>query len=550
MKARDILPFHQIIILLLFALQVALAQESLVPYHWAQDYLNYFRSRGWLQELSPIQRPYSRMEIARQLLDEDWENHALSPEENNMLLQLLHEFQPEMKWLVQKEPANSRWKRLLQRLWRKLQSEFTPSETPPAFIAGSFSTIQLNREQKPASRFWGHTQLGILWQKHLLLYQNLSVFNHVDTGYIGKKFRNLYALAEQAYLQYRNPWLYVKIGRDFFQIGPGQSGQLLISDNSRPFDMYFAQLKSSCIAFSFWGFLLNKRPNRQQFTRTVLPYANRFLNGHRLSLNLKHRFYLGLSEVILYGGPQSGWDLGYMNPFIPFYSHLVNGPGIEGNILLNLDFAWYFHPNWNMYGEFLVDDFQVDRKTPGDLEPNELGLLIGLQHAQFLLGRPLLWTIEYVQIRNRTYNAPQNDWEKFLHRNKVIGYYLGNNLEHFFLKSNLWLAKKWQMQLHASLIRQGEGSVQGEFNKDYLQHSVSEGYHEPFPYGIVENHWQWTLQARYYGFSTIWVALELQADFYRNYQHIPNNRFHDTSVWLLVWLNWKQLFTSSSQWLP
>ena len=36
------------------------------------------------------------------------------------------------------------------------------------------------------------------------------------------------------------------------------------------------------------------------------------------------------------------------------------------------------------------------------------------------------------------------------------------------------------------LGRRGEGSVAGEFNKDFLEGDVSTGYEEPFPYGTKE----------------------------------------------------------------
>ena len=47
------------------------AQETLPPYHWANAYIDYLKVRGHLPELSLIDRPFSRQQIAKQLLQVD-----------------------------------------------------------------------------------------------------------------------------------------------------------------------------------------------------------------------------------------------------------------------------------------------------------------------------------------------------------------------------------------------------------------------------------------------------------------------------------------------
>ena len=82
------------------------------------------------------------------------------------------------------------------------------------------------------------------------------------------------------------------------------------------------------------------------------------------------------------------------------------------------------------------------------MEPNEIGLLIGgnwTNPFQWSLSR---FNVEYVQIWNRTYNAPIFDWGKFIHRNEIIGYYLGNDLKAWYASVGKWWRAKLLTKLY------------------------------------------------------------------------------------------------------
>ncbi len=120
----------------------------------------------------------------------------------------------------------------------------------------------------------------------------------------------------------------------------------------------------------------------------------------------------------------------------------------------------------------------------------------------------------------------------------MIGYYLGNNLERYLGNLYFWWRPNLQVHLFASLTRQGEGSVQGEFNKDYLNYTVEEGYSEPFPYGVVENHLEVGAQLFLKLTSAATLTLEFRKNNYDNYRHRKGYRFTDTHWRLNLWLEW------------
>jgi hypothetical protein len=272
--------------------------------------------------------------------------------------------------------------------------------------------------------------------------------------------------------------------------------------------------------------------------------ANRYLNGHRIGLNIKNKLFFGLSEVVLYGGPDRVWEFGYMNPLGIYYAQNVNQePGVpEANLFYNIDWDLYLFPNWEIYGEFLIDDYQVEKKSPGDLEPNELGLIAGANWSNPLGLAGGLFNFEYVQVRNRTYNIAQNDWNKYLHRNEVIGYSLGNNFYGLGGAFSYWFKPEWNVKLFSSLVKQGEGSVAGEFNDDFLDYTVEEGYSEPFPFGVVERRWQYGASAFFKPHNLWHISLNLAFNDVNNYQNISGNTFSEFTFKIALWLQWSNLW--------
>ncbi len=521
------------------------AQETLPPYHWANDYIDYLKVQGYLPDLSFINRPFDRPEIARQLLNIDWVKLAQSPTDRAVVKTLYREFSPEMRLLGRSDVQ--KWRPLLKKAREFLQLEIPERSPSPGIKAGAFGEAGFNYRGDSGDQFGDvdfHTQFGMFWKNQLTFYNNFKVFNRADSNYIGKEFRGLFGFVEQGYVGIHKKWFQAKFGRDFLQLGPGRSGQLLISDNSRPFDMYHIRVGGRVFQFSFWGIMLNKRPLKDDQLRTLSVAANRYLNGHRFSLNLKNRIFIGVSEVILYGGPERTWELGFMNPFGIYYMHNVNlEPGASnGNVLYNLDWDLYLLPRLEIYGEFLLDDFQIDKKVPGDLEPNELGFLGGIKWANPLHLAHSVLDAEYVQIRNRTYNVSSSDWEKFLHRNEVIGFFAGNNLERLEGGLTYWLHPDFRVRLFSTLTRQGEGSVQGEFNQDYLNFTVEEGYSEPFPFGTVERRFRLGLSAFFKPHRYGHIGVDIFWDDVANYRHVVNRNFSEVTARVSLWLQWSNFW--------
>ncbi|GAB4335170.1 MAG: hypothetical protein Kow0037_14690 [Calditrichia bacterium] len=480
------------LLILLTLTTLTFSQTSVPAWHWTLPYLDQLKTAGYLEQIDWTNRPLQREEIAETLA-------AI----------LLNDLPPQYRKIVQ----------ILKKEFPRIQKAI--AETPGVRAEADF------RARQSAPDFVNHGAFEIYpqlrWQAapRTTFYAALKVFNRAPDGYIGKEFRDLFAYIEQGYLNYRGRYLNFTLGRDFLQTGAGRSGQLLLSDAFRPMDHYRLRVGGQHIAFSFMGAQLDRR-----YSPDAGAWANRFMNGHRLHINLKNRYYLNFSEMVIYGGPQESWNLAFMNPFGFYYGVTTNGPATAANFLYSIDWDFYLPYRLNFYGELLIDDLQVDKKTPGDLEPDEIGLLLGLNWHPEKLDPALRVNLEYAQVRNRTYNAPQHDWERWVHRNKPLGYWLGND----FKRWQLQVEKLWRQELRTRIAiartLKGEGDVFGEFNTDYLNYTVEEGYDEPFPWGIVQKEWQWGGEISW-PFKK-WLVLQASCAWhaYNNYRHQTGKK-HD-----------------------
>ena len=515
------------------------AQETIPPFHWSNSYIDYLKVRGYFPELWVIERPYTRQEIAKQLLLIEWDLLRENPTDQGTVKLLYREFAPEMKLLG--DSKDRKWRTLIQDAIDYLQIRFFPETISPRLKLGAFGEGAYLNSDKMDNTFdyFINTQAGLFWKDFLTLYNSIKIFNNAPPGYIGKEFRGMHAFVEQGYIAVNLEWLHAKFGRDFKQIGPGRSSQLLMSDNSRTFDMYHVRLGKSLLQFSFWGMFLDRIADTQSSA-----VANRYLNGHRIGLNIKNKMFFGISEVALYGGPGRVWEIGYMNPLGVYYAQNVNSESgaADANLLYNIDWDLFLWPNWEIYGEFLIDDYQVEKKSPGDLEPNELGIIAGVNWSNPLNLKGGLFNFEYVQVRNRTYNVAQNDWNKYLHRNEVIGHALGNNFYGFGTSLSYLFKPELNLKVFTNIIRQGEGSVQGEFNTDFSNFTVEEGYSEPFPFGVVEKRFQYGLSAFYKPHQLGHFSLDLAFNDISNYQNTSGNEFSEFTFKIALWLQWSNIW--------
>lgn len=512
----------------------AIGQESLPTYHWAYYYIDQLflqindHTLGKKCSLFILNKPYTRREVASWLigLRKAVEPGQISFGQHSefLLNRLYQEFSSEMTLLEKKIPEN----KLNLALLLHPQTEMVHDQA-----------FDVNGQYRVSASL----VLGNWLTMATTINNNRSLRN--NPLYWGKKKWGQTIYSEQGYARLHWRQFELRLGRDFIKWGPGKTGQLLFSDYTRPLDFigFSAQLKKIKLTY-FLANLERKPLDKSLQVQYNGLYANRYVSAHRLDLRLfRNKLHLGLTEAVLFGGPGRNVEFAYANPFITYFGAVVNDPqkyifGGKGNLFADFEIKVYPYSKLALWTEIMVDDFQVDRGKVADLEPAEWGLLVGGQIAD-----PFGWLgsdfwLEYVRITNRTYNAYVS-WERWVSCNRPIGYYLGNDFDRLEARMSHWLNSNLRFYLGVVRMRRGEGRIEKPFDTPWEEHTLEDGYHEPFPTGIVEKSLEIPISLVFQPNACFWLSAGAKYTYIQNVENRVREKQQDWSFKVDAWFQWR-----------
>lgn len=524
----------------------AALKETLPTYHWSYSVIDQLRLRGYFPKLFISRRPFMRGDIARSLqtLQTEIEAGARQPSkmERWLLNQLNDEFSDELTALSE-SPGDYRLK---VGAFSRLDGVYQPDE----FENGSVIHYSVNPGRSGTrARENIRTKMSAGTDK-LIVFHSLRFDRNLgdDPTYIGDEFLGFTAFTEQAYVQGHYGPVRFQLGRDFLVLGSGKSGHLLLSDNSRTFDMYNVDFTAAFLKFTAFGIELDDIPLDNIVVRGIGPVntARRFINGHRLDVRLGAWAQIGISEMVLYGGPDRTFELAYVNPVNYYNGVTLNDSdtlGRPSNTLGLIDFVVFPRTGLKLFGEILIDDVKVENRVITDLEPHKIGLLFGgsLANPAGLDGVTL--HAEYARVANRTYNAFFNTWERHIHRTRPIGYFLGNNFDRLELGGQAWFSRSLSVSAGYEYLRQGRDNVNSPYNMDYLSvPSVDAGYSEPFPFGPVQRTHAANLSIEFLRSIDWRLQMDLRVARVNNFAFSGQNRNHIQQFRLGLFVDFDQIW--------
>ncbi len=515
---------HLSIFIFLFFFPVlagASLHQTLPSWHWAYQFIDELRLRGCFKELYATNRPYTRGEVAEGLVR--IENKLkegklfLSASDSKLIEKLEREFEKEIKELESKTQEKNK------------------------VILGCRIQSDINKPEEGKTKYRGiyRSKISVPLGAHVEVYNGINFNQYLidDTTYVGKKWRGIVGYTEQAYAAASLGRFRFKFGRDFLRWGAGESGTLLFSDVTRPLDQFTASVRMGPFQYTFLASVLDDISLDSEVADSLGgSIAKRYISAHRLDVNLFHgRFQCSVTEAVLYGGVNRQLDWVFLNPFIFYHGAQLNKSG-SANTFGTLDVIFIPLKKWEIYGSLLIDDIQIEKTGPGDLEPNEIGWIVGTRLGDPFGVSGLTLLGEYVRVTNRTYKTP-NPWETFTFRNKPLGYPLGNDFDCWqagvskWFGGNLWIGFKY------SMIRKGEGSLFTPWDAPWFEYTVEQGYSEPFPTGIVEKRNEFGFSFKYYP-SVHWgVEGKFSSLKYRNRDHMLG-QIQNEIIWKLgLWMN-------------
>ncbi|PID26605.1 MAG: hypothetical protein CR982_09640 [Candidatus Cloacimonadota bacterium] len=309
--------------------------------------------------------------------------------------------------------------------------------------------------------------------KNLTLYNQMLLDQALydNPNYSGKKWNGLAGYTRVAFCEYRYNFLTARFGKYPVDQGVSNFDNLLFSETHEGFTKLHLIANFDHFSFETFSGKLNS--------------IDRNISMHRVKFDINRYIKFNITEVAVYTGET---NIEYVNPFTFYHGVQLNGGG-ESNTIGYFEFETYPTDYLRIYSGLLIDDIQVEEKSVGDLEPNELGWIIGFSFKD-IISKDDLFEYEYSGITNRTFNTTHKG-QKFMlgeadSETELLGNKLGNDFDihraRYINKVNNSI--KWNISL--SYLRKGEGSVQGDFDEPWEEFTLEEGYSEKFPYGDIK----------------------------------------------------------------
>jgi uncharacterized membrane protein YbhN (UPF0104 family) len=463
------------------------AQEPLgsrnLPYdHWAYEYIEHLRPRGYLANLNPLVQPYRRLEVARGLVELD---PAELPEPESHWVQMLQdELSRELARLEGSETghwgidlsggARASTSKRLQVLRPTGDEDIWPWYTAGGWIEGGPFAMET---RLLADRYLLHDPDGD------------------DPG------QRRFGRADNAYLSLTVPLGSFSLGRvkrNWSMLG---SDGLMLSDVATAYPQLSLELKVGRLAVrSVTGEL------------ETIDGRKRYLAGHRLDYEADN-LVLSFGESILYAGT-TGLSLRFLNPaeFL-FFDH-DNAPGdLTQNLMLDGQ-IWYRTGKWVFHFEGMLDDVDV---IPGERDPEPLlyGFTLGARVSSI---KP--WVdigVTYEQVAAFAYRTPN-----LVDNYDFLGRGLGHNYSDYDLLTLVLDLYPAMAGLRISPVIQHQRQGEGDF-RDPVPPMAEYLASPALLIGTVEKTLRLGVRGRYQPYRHFWLGWDLGENFVRNARSVEDD---------------------------
>ncbi|MBD3297211.1 MAG: hypothetical protein GF341_01020 [candidate division Zixibacteria bacterium] len=419
---------------------------------WIYDAVFALSSRGHFPELLLHTRPYTRGAVASYLEQIAVADRAYPLGDRILIDRLRDEFREELR--TERNDDGDEFVRLgigptahIDQIRHGAARNRAGFDAVGSFGVGrSFATrarLRVDTDGRHDSQFHGE-----YWKEHFTAWLEQAVL----TGHVGR-FTGAF-------------------GREYWRWGRSPIDAMLMSNHSPPFNGLRLLYRSTTWSFQLVATMLDS------MLVPEVGKANRYLIGHRFNWRPRHNLELAVSEVIVFGGVDRPWALNYLNPIVPYYWEQLNND-TNDNPLWNFELSWRPLNRLEVYGEWMIDDFQIDFHS----EPQQIGVLIGTAWTPDPQHR-LLITAEYQRINTFVYGQSR-PWNRYYHHRSLdghvigIGATLGTDADRMTLRPT-WHHSKWfDVRGLFEYVRHGENRIDSE-QAGTVPKNV------PFPSGIVE----------------------------------------------------------------
>jgi hypothetical protein len=346
-----------------------------------------------------------------------------------------------------------------------------------------------------------------------------------DSRYDGKSWRGFAGFAEDATIDYGTGGFDARFGIERLSWGFANYGNLMFAEQAMPMTVLAASYRRWIFDFEAATGFLNPLKSEMDLSNTdSLHYftsQQRYLSTHSITIRPIKSFSLSARETVVYGGPGRRLEPVYLLPFIWYHGQQLNSR-FNDNILGSVGADWRYRERLWLYGEFLVDDIQVEQNGRGNKEPNQLAYLAGAEVYDLLLKHSTI-AIEYERADNWTYNQ-YVDHNRYLNQNYPIGFPDGPDVDLVNWRISWWPAKHIRLTYLGLYGRHGEGRIDTPWTRPWLN---VDNYSESFPSGVVERQATNGLEIMALNKNWLWGNFGLKYTDIVNVANITGNKSHN-----------------------
>ena len=263
-----------------------------------------------------------------------------------------------------------------------------------------------------------------------------------DPDWYGRKNRVIAGRTDEAYVSAQ--WRY---GEVFFgsldrNWGPAAVQGLLLSPN--PYSLTHLEVNVGTTGFQLQGWVTQLNDLADSTGAT----AHRYMVQHRLWLKIPAGWAVSAWEGSVTSGNGRTLEPWFANLLDLGYLEQLNTK-TNVNSFLGLDFQRAGRTS--VFGQFLLDDIQVDKGTAGDRKPASYGLTLGAQGSAW----GSAWTAFYTRVANLTYRNEDNTMVPLW-----FGLGTGRNYDDYdqlTLKASVLTGPGVLLEPELTLLRQGQG---------------------------------------------------------------------------------------------
>ncbi|MBK5270581.1 MAG: hypothetical protein JJE22_06165 [Bacteroidia bacterium] len=240
----------------------------------------------------------------------------------------------------------------------------------------------------------------------------------------------------------------VAFGYDKNFIGNGYRS-LFLSDFSN--NTLFLKLNTRIWRFNYQNLFMELHPAESVLTNRLLP--KKYAVMHHLDINVTKALNIGLFEGVIFGR-KDHFEFGYLNPVI-FYRSIELQNGSFDNSVAGLDFKANIHHQFQVYGQFLLDDINIaELKKGSGYWGNKWGVQLGAKYIDAFGIKNLDLQVETNRVRPFVYSHGDSV-ANYTHYNQPLAHPLGANFQEFIAIARYQPAPRWLIIAKVIAWKQG-----------------------------------------------------------------------------------------------